>query len=78
MSTQQHDPYWNAGAADIQQLNASGPDQRQSIEPQPSVLNILGRPFVTSEARPGGVQLKREIGLTTKHALCHISMHSVA
>ena len=35
MSTQQQDPYWNAGATDIQQLNPNGPDQRQSIEPQP-------------------------------------------
>ena len=43
MSTQQQDPYWNAGATDIQQLNPNGPDQRQSIEPQPIVLNILGR-----------------------------------
>ena len=43
MSTQQQDPYWNAGATDIQQLNPNGPDQRQSIEPQPITLNILVR-----------------------------------
>ena len=43
MSSQQQDPYWNAGATDIQQLNQNGPDQIQSIEPQPIVLNILGR-----------------------------------
>ena len=43
MSIQQQDPYWNAGATDIQQLNPNRPDQRQSIEPQPIVLNILVR-----------------------------------
>ena len=43
MRTQQQDPYWNAGATDIQQSNPSGPDQRRSIEPQPVVLNILVR-----------------------------------
>ena len=40
MCTQQYDPYWSAGAADIQQLNANGTNQRQSIDPQPSVVNI--------------------------------------
>ena len=43
MSTQQQDLYWNAGATDIQQLNPNGPDQRQTIEPQTIVLNILCR-----------------------------------
>ena len=42
MSTHQQDPYRNAGATDIQQLNPNGPDQIQSIKPQPIVLNILG------------------------------------
>ena len=41
MRTQQQDPYWNAGATDIQQLNLNGPDQRQSIEHQPIVLNMF-------------------------------------
>ena len=41
MRTQQQDPYWSAGATDIQQLNPNGPDQRQSIEPQPIVLNMF-------------------------------------
>ena len=41
MRTQQQDPYWNAGATDIQQLNPNGPDQRQSIEPQAIVLNMF-------------------------------------
>ena len=36
MSTQQQDPYWNAGATEIQQLNPGGPDQRQCIELQPT------------------------------------------
>ena len=45
MSTQQQDPYWNAGATDVQQMNPNGPDQRQSIESQPTVLNILVRNF---------------------------------
>ena len=38
MSTQQQDQYWNAGATEIQQLNPGGPNQRQSIEPQPNWL----------------------------------------
>ena len=41
MRTQQQDPYWNAGATDIQQFNPNGPDQRQSIEPQSIVLNTF-------------------------------------
>ena len=28
MRIEQQDPYWNAGATDIQQLNPNGPDQR--------------------------------------------------
>ena len=43
MSSQQQDPYWNAGATDIQQLNPNVFDQIHSIESQPIVLNILGR-----------------------------------
>ena len=41
MRTQQQDPYWTAGATDIQQLNRNGPDQRQNIEPLPVVLNMF-------------------------------------
>ena len=41
MRTQQQDPYWNAGATDIQQLNSNGHDQRQNIEPQPTVLKMF-------------------------------------
>ena len=41
MRTQQQDPYWNAGATDIQQLNPNGPDQRRSIELQPIVLSMF-------------------------------------
>ena len=41
MRTQQQDPYWNAGATDIQQLNPNEPDQRQSNEPHPIVLNMF-------------------------------------
>ena len=38
MSTQQQDPYQTAGATEIQQLNPGGPDQRESIEPQTTLL----------------------------------------
>ena len=41
MRTQQQDPYWNAGATDIQQLNPNGPDQRRSIELQLIVLSMF-------------------------------------
>ena len=36
MSIQQQDQHWNAGATGVQQLNPGGPEQRQSIEPQPT------------------------------------------
>ena len=43
MSAQQQDQHWNAGATEIQQLNPGGPDQRQSIEPQPTSVKVLGQ-----------------------------------
>ena len=55
MRTQQQDPYWNTGATDILQLNPKRPDQRQSIEPQPIVLNMF-RPepsFISSAIKEG-------------------------
>ena len=82
MRTQQQDPYLNAGATDIQQI-PNGPDQKQSIEPQPVVLNMF-RPGPSFRLRhdPPACNLRGKlltmIGLTTKHALCRISMHSVA
>ena len=42
MRTQQQDPYWNAGATDIQQLNPNGPDQRAS-SPNQLYWTCLGR-----------------------------------
>ena len=36
MSIQQQYQHWNAGATEAQQLNPGGPDQRQSIKPQPT------------------------------------------
>ena len=46
MSTPQQDPYWTAGATEIQQLNpggggSGGRNQRQSIEPQPTSLKVF-------------------------------------
>ena len=41
MSIQQQDQHWNAGATEIQQLNPGGPDQRQSIELQPTWLKVF-------------------------------------
>ena len=43
MSTQQQDPYWNAGATEIQRLNPYGPDRpkTESIELQPTVLKVF-------------------------------------
>ena len=38
MSTQQQDQHWSTGAKEIQQLNLDGPDQRQTIKPQPTSL----------------------------------------
>ena len=61
MSTQQQDPYWNAGATDIQQLKPNGPDQKQSIEPNQLYWTFYAGAFITSEARPAGVQLKRKV-----------------
>ena len=49
MSTQQQDPYWNARATEIQQLNPGGTDQRQSIELQPTVLKVF-RDWVNHQA----------------------------
>ena len=78
MRTQQQDPYWNAGARGIQQLNTNGPDQRQSIEPQPIVLNMF-RPEPSFR-----LQLMREVvnrgwvnhqacTLSHKDVLCRIT-----
>ena len=78
MRTQQQDPYGNAGATDIQQLNPNGPDQRQSIEPQIIVFNMF-RPEPSFR-----LQLKREVvncdwvnhqayTLSHKHVLCRIT-----
>ena len=36
MSTQRQDQHQNAGATEVQQLNPGGPNQRQSIKPQPT------------------------------------------
>ena len=43
MSTQRQDHYWNAEATENQQLNPGGLDQRQSIQPQPALLEVSGR-----------------------------------
>ena len=83
MRTQQQDPYWNARDTDIQQLNPNGPDQRQSIEPQTIVLNMFRQePSFRLKHDPPACNYRGKlltvIGLTTKHALCRISMYSVA
>ena len=70
-------------ATDIQQFNPSGPDQRRSIEPQPIVLNMFRlEPSFRLRHDPPACNERGNmlsvIGLNTKHALCRISMHSVA
>ena len=77
MITQQQDQHCNAGATEIHQLNPGGPDQRQIIKPQSSLLKVF-RPEPSLSLKTG-VQLKRAaklltvIGLTTKHAVCRIT-----
>ena len=71
--------HWNTGAKEKQQLNPGGPSNRQKkLRPQPTkIINFVGA-IIESDARPIGVQLKREaklltvIGLNTKHADCRI------
>ena len=69
MSTQQQDPYWNAGATEIQQLSPDGLDNRQNIEPQPTSLKVFRPELHKSEARPAGMQLKRAATLLTLNGL---------
>ena len=68
MSTQQQDPFWNAGATEIQQLNPGGPDQKQSLKPQPTLLTVFGRSLHWVWGR---VQLKRAAMLLTACSLSH-------
>ena len=75
MSSQQQDQHWNTGASEIQQ--PGGPDQRQSIEPQPTWLKGFSLYWVWDTTRRRAVKqgnnLSTVIGLTTKHALCRIA-----
>ena len=67
--------HWNTGAKENQQLNPGGPSNRQKSS-GPNQLNkkLYVGAIIESDARPTGVQLKREaklltvIGLNTKHA----------
>ena len=68
--------YWNTGAKENQQLNKK---QTKKLRPKPTKMNsFYVNAIIESDARPTGVQLKREaklltvIGLNITHADCRI------
>ena len=70
---------WNAGVTEVQHLNPSRPNQRQTINPSQLIWKLDAGAIIKYESRPTGVQLKRSaklltlIGLITKHEACHIT-----
>ena len=75
--------HWNTGAKETTSWNPNNQatDKTKSSLNQPKQINKLYvGPIIESDARPTGVQLKKEaklstlIGLITKHADCRITL----